>query len=138
MKNFYINFIYIMSSFGNEKIHSEGEKKKISPPPRSEFIIAASVFVAVTCVILASHADKRKQVYKLIKNKTFLLMFLGIIGFSVYTLNFLPGDDEEVERVRNATKSGLIAFIIALLAYLDLKAAPFFVVFITSYYLQVA
>ena len=36
------------------------------------------------------------------------------------------------------TKSGLIAFIIALLAYLDLKAAPFFIVWLTSYYLQVA
>ena len=55
-----------------------------------------------------------------------------------YKRFYMEGDDEESERVRDATKSGLIAFIIALLAYLDLKAAPFFIVWLTSYYLQVA
>ena len=137
MKNFYINFIYIMGSFGNEKVHSSSSKK-VKAPPRSEFVISMSVFVAITTMILAFDPEKRKLVKKLITNYRFLTMFVAILGFSGYTLFYMGGDDEESERIRDATKSGLIAFIIALLAYLDLKAAPFFIVWLTSYYLQVA
>ena len=32
---------------------------------------------------------------------------------------------------------GLLGFIIAILAYLDLKAAPFFIIWVVSYYLDV-
>ena len=127
-----------MSSFGSEKVHSSKSSKKVKPPPRSEFVISMSIFVAVTGLILAFDPEKKKLVKKLITNYRFLGMFLAIIGFCVYTLFYMKGDDEESDRVRDATKSGLIAFIIALLAYLDLKAAPFFIVWLTSYYLQVA
>ena len=74
----------------------------------------------------------------LVTNYRFLAMLIAIFTFSGYTLFYMGGEDEESERIRDATKSGLIAFIIALLAYLDLKAAPFFIVWLTSYYLQVA
>jgi len=137
MKNFYINFIYIMSSFGSEKVHSS-EKKKVKAAPRSEFVISMSLFVAITGLILAFDPEKKKLLKKLLTNYRFLGMFFTIIGFCAYTLFYMKGDDEESDRVRDATKSGLIAFIIALLAYLDLKAAPFFIVWLTSYYLQVA
>lgn len=126
-----------MGSFQNEKAHSSSSKK-IKAPPRSEFVISMSVFVAITTMILAFDPEKRKLVKKLITNYRFLTMFVAILGFSGYTLFYMKGDDEESERIRDATKSGLIAFIIALLAYLDLKAAPFFIVWLTSYYLQVA
>ena len=126
-----------MGSFQNEKAHSSS-LKKIKAPPRSEFVISMSVFVAITTMILAFDPEKRKLVKKLITNYRFLTMFVAILGFSGYTLFYMKGDDEESERIRDATKSGLIAFIIALLAYLDLKAAPFFIVWLTSYYLQVA
>jgi len=127
-----------MSSYGNEKNHAEGEKKKVKSPPRSEFVISMSIFVAITGIILAYDPEKRKLFNKLITNYRFLGMFLVIIGFCAYTLFYMKGDDDETERVRDATKSGLTAFIIALLAYLDLKAAPFFIIWLTSYYLQVA
>ena len=97
-----------------------------------------SIFVAVTGLILAFDPEKNKLLKKLVTNYRFLAMFVAILGFSGYTLFYMNGDDEEAERIRDATKSGLIAFIIALLAYLDLKAAPFFIVWLTSYYLQVA
>ena len=132
-----MNFIYIMGSFVNEKAHSSASKK-VKAPPRSEFVISMSIFVAITAFILAYDPEKRKLVKKLITNYRFLTMFIAILGFSGYTLFYMKGDDEESERIRDATKSGLIAFIIALLAYLDLKAAPFFIVWLTSYYLQVA
>ena len=126
-----------MGSFGSEKIHSTSSKK-VKAPPRSEFVISMSIFVAVTGLILAFDPEKNKLLRKLLTNYRFLTMFVAILGFSGYTLFYMNGDDEEAERVRDATKSGLIAFIIALLAYLDLKAAPFFIVWLTSYYLQVA
>ena len=97
-----------------------------------------SIFVAITSMILAFDPEKRELVMKLARNYRFLGMLILIFAFSGYTLFYMEGDDEEAERVRDATKSGLIAFIIALLAYLDLKAAPFFIVWLTSYYLQVA
>jgi len=126
-----------MGSFQNEKAHSSSSKK-VKAPPRSEFVISMSVFVAITTMILAFDPEKRKLVKSLVTNYRFLTMFLAILGFSGYTLFYMKGDDEESDRIRDATKSGLIAFIIALLAYLDLKAAPFFIVWLTSYYLQVA
>ena len=126
-----------MGSFQNEKAHSSASKK-VKSPPRSEFVISMSVFVAITGMILAFDPEKRKLVKSLVTNYRFLTMFIAILGFSGYTLFYMKGDDEEADRIRDATKSGLIAFIIALLAYLDLKAAPFFIVWLTSYYLQVA
>lgn len=126
-----------MGSFQNEKAHSSSSKK-IKAPPRSEFVISMSIFVAITGMILAFDPEKRKLVKSLVTNYRFLTMFIAILGFSGYTIFYMKGDDEEADRIRDATKSGLIAFIIALLAYLDLKAAPFFIVWLTSYYLQVA
>ena len=126
-----------MGRFGSEKVHSTSSKK-VKAPPRSEFVISMSIFVAVTGLILAFDPEKNKLLRKLITNYRFLAMFIAILGFSGYTLFYMEGDDEEADRIRDATKSGLIAFIIALLAYLDLKAAPFFIVWLTSYYLQVA
>ena len=126
-----------MGSFVNEKAHSSSSKK-VKSPPRSEFVISMSVFVAITGLILAFDPEKNKLLKKLLTNYRFLIMFVAILAFSGYTLFYMKGDDEEADRIRDATKSGLIAFIIALLAYLDLKAAPFFIVWLTSYYLQVA
>ena len=126
-----------MGSFESEKAHSSSSKK-VKAPARSEFVISMSIFVAVTGLILAFDPEKNKLLRKLITNYRFLAMFVMILGFSGYTLFYMNGDDEEADRIRDATKSGLIAFIIALLAYLDLKAAPFFIVWLTSYYLQVA
>ena len=44
---------------------------------------------------------------------------------------------EEIAKLHSATKQGLLGFIIAILAYLDLKAAPFFIIWVVSYYLDV-
>ena len=126
-----------MGSFESERAHSSASKK-VKAPARSEFVISMSIFVAITSMILAYDPEKRKLLKSLVTNYRFLAMFIAILGFSGYTLFYMQGDDEEAERIRDATKSGLIAFIIALLAYLDLKAAPFFIVWLTSYYLQVA
>ena len=45
-------------------------------------------------------------------------------------------DDEETDRRKRATREAILGLIIAVLAYLDLKAAPFFIIWIVSYYLD--
>ena len=78
-----------MSSYGNEKNHVEGEKKKVTSPPRSEFVLSMSIFVAITGIILVYDPEKRKLFSKLITNYRFLGMFLVIIVFCVYTLFYM-------------------------------------------------
>ena len=64
MKNFYMNFIYILwEVLVNEKVHSTSSKK-VKAPPRSEFVISMSIFVAVTGLILAFDPEKKKLVRK--------------------------------------------------------------------------
>jgi hypothetical protein len=45
-------------------------------------------------------------------------------------------DDDETNRRKRATREAILGLIIAILAYLDLKAAPFFIIWIVSYYLD--
>ena len=61
---------------------------------------------------------------------------LGIITFSTWQLNAKDDDDPETDRRKRATREAILGLIIAILAYLDLKAAPFFIIWIVSYYLD--
>ena len=63
--------------------------------------------------------------------------YLSDVAFIIYTLN-LADDDEETERVKKATRAGFIALLIAIMAALDLKLAPFWLVWLTSYYLDIS
>jgi uncharacterized membrane protein len=76
-----------------------------------------------------------KLVITLFSDKTFLLSFIGIIIFSIYNLN-QSSEDEETVRRKNATREAILGFIIAIMAYLDLKAAPFWIIWFVSYYLS--
>ena len=44
--------------------------------------------------------------------------------------------DEETLRRKRATREGILGMVVAVLAYLDLKAAPFFIIWIVSYYMD--
>ena len=85
---------------------------------------------------LVYNKNRRVLFSKLIYNQTFLIMLSIIIAVSIYTLKIIKGDDKKTKRIKNATRQGIIAFIIALASYLDLKAAPFFIIWATSYYLH--
>ncbi|MHA2039532.1 MAG: hypothetical protein ACW98X_24185 [Promethearchaeota archaeon] len=39
------------------------------------------------------------------------------------------GNDEEGQKIKDAVKKGILAFIIAILAHLELTIAPFWIVF---------
>ena len=93
-------------------------------------------FVAMTAVIVFRDETKKKLLIGLLKNKQFMITLLGIIAFSTWQLNAKDDDNPETDRRKRATREAILGLIIALLAYLDLKAAPFFIIWIVSYYLD--
>lgn len=104
--------------------------------PRTEFLSIMSLLTAITIGVLVYNKNRRELFSKLIYNQAFLIMLSIIIAVSIYTLKIIKGDDKKTKRIKNATRQGIIAFIIALASYLDLKAAPFFIIWATSYYLH--
>ena len=92
-------------------------------------------FISMTGIIIFRDEEKKKLLVSLLTNKQFMITLLGIITFSAWQLN-AKEDDNETERRKRATREAILGLIIALLAYLDLKAAPFFIIWIVSYYLD--
>ena len=93
-------------------------------------------FVAMTAIIIFRDEEKRTSLMSLLRNKQFMITLLGIIAFSTWQLNAKDEDDPETDRRKRATREAILGLIIAILAYLDLKAAPFFIIWIVSYYLD--
>ena len=93
-------------------------------------------FVAMTAVIVFRDETKKKLLIGFLKNKQFMITLLGIIAFSTWQLNAKDEDNPETDRRKRATREAILGLIIAVLAYLDLKAAPFFIIWIVSYYLD--
>jgi hypothetical protein len=92
-------------------------------------------FIASTGFIVFRSEERKKLLMKLLTNYQFMITLIGIIMFSVWQLN-KQEDDEETDRRKRATREAILGLIIAILAYLDLKAAPFFIIWIVSYYLD--
>lgn len=93
-------------------------------------------FVAMTAIIIFRDEEKRTLLMSLLRNKQFMITLLGIIAFSTWQLNAKDDDNPETDRRKRATREAILGLIIAILAYLDLKAAPFFIIWIVSYYLD--
>jgi len=102
---------------------------------QKHFILPLVSFIGITGLIVFRDEERTKLLKKLITNKLFLICMTGIIIFSVYQLN-QTSEDSETERRKRATREAILGLIIAILAYLDLKAAPFFIIWIVSYYLD--
>ena len=100
-----------------------------------QVIIPLLAFVATTGVIVFRSEERKKLLIKLLTNKVFMVTLALIIAFSTWQLNS-KDDDEETDRRKRATREAILGLIIAVLAYLDLKAAPFFIIWIVSYYLD--
>ena len=92
------------------------------------------VFLLITGGII--FLKKRERFFKLISNKLFILSFMSVCIFSYYILSS-DEDTEQMKKLKEATKTALIGFIIAILSYLELTVAPFWILFIFSYYLDI-
>ncbi len=72
--------------------------------------------------------NKHKEILKLFKKTSWVVNLVIVIGFSIYMVN-TAGNDEEGQKIKDAVKKGILAFIIAMLAHLELTIAPFWIVF---------
>jgi hypothetical protein len=125
-----------MSSYESQEKHAQNNEKSEAPKSLPVgFLIAIGIFSMITMGILMTHKDKQQRVFNLVKNKTFLFSLVVIVMWSYYCLYHIP--DDLNDDYKKATKQAIIAFIIALLAHLELKMAPYWLVWITAYYLGI-
>jgi len=103
---------------------------------RPDAILPLIGFIIVTAFMIIKDKERFGKFFTLLKNKQFMITLLGIITFSVWQLNANDDDDPETDRRKRATREAILGLIIAVLAYLDLKLAPFFIIWIVSYYLD--
>jgi len=103
---------------------------------RPDAVLPLIGFIIVTAFMIIKDKERFGKFFTLLKNKQFMITLLGIITFSVWQLNANDDDDPETDRRKRATREAILGLIIAVLAYLDLKLAPFFIIWIVSYYLD--
>ena len=120
-----------MSNFKGE-LKKEQLEKQVT---HREIITPIIIFIVVTGIIVFSTEERKYLMIKLLKNKLFMFTFLAIVLFSTYQMRQESKDDETIRRKR-ATREGILGMVVAVLAYLDLKAAPFFIIWIVSYYMD--
>ena len=124
-----------MSSYSTILEKKTIKEKVIDMSKREIPIVAIIGFIGITGLVIFMNEEKSKLLKKLITDKLFLTSLTIIIGFSIHQL-WKGREDSEVLRRKKATKEAILGLIIAILAYLDLKAAPFFIIWIISYYLD--
>ncbi len=110
-------------------------EKKLLHTDFYQFIMAMLAFTLIMSVYIFFKKRKRGKFLDLFENKIFLFLLTTICIFSFITLN-KKGEDKETLRRKRATKNGLLGFLIALMSYLDLRAAQFFIIWVISYYLN--
>lgn len=104
---------------------------------KTGFDIASTIFAVITIVFIVTHKERRNKVMSYLKNPIFVVHFIIISVFSIMTLS-LDANNNEIKRRQESVKHALAALIIAILAALDMKLGPFWLVFIISYYLHLS
>ena len=100
------------------------------------FKYAAFLFMLLTLVILYHDKERQGRIIALFTHKVFIIGVVGIIIWSYITLK-LTDDTEENKKIKYATRSAILAFLIAILSEMKLTIAPFWLIWIAAYYLHV-
>jgi len=104
-----------------------------------EKIIAISVLTVLIVFFGYRKKSSREALYRLVTNPVWGINFLVIVCFLSY-IHFieLPNieDDKKKEKLAESIKRALVALIIAILSELNLSIAPFWVVFVFSYFMH--
>ena len=127
-----------MSSYENQEKHAQNTEKASAPKELPlGFLVSIGIFSMITIGILVTQKDKKMKLLNLLKTKSFLVSLAVIIVWCYYWLYYVKDDQDEHEKYKRATKQAVLGFIIALLAHLELKVAPFWLIWITAYYLDI-
>jgi hypothetical protein len=104
-----------------------------------EKIIAITVLTVLIVFFGYRKKSSRDALYRLVSNPVWSINFLVVMCFLAY-IHFieLPNikDAEKKEKLAESIKRAVIALIIAILAELNLSYAPFWVVFVFSYFMH--
>ena len=125
-----------MVSYTSSVTNSRDTKRKQAPKSNRWFIISAGAIAVVASLIVYNDKEKRRKFVNLFTSKFFLASLASAFGFAYYILK-LDKDDEETDRLKKSIKTAIVGFIIAMMAFLDLKIAPFWILFVTSYFLNI-
>jgi hypothetical protein len=80
--------------------------------------------------------DRIKSIKGLLNNPIIVVNLVVIVLFSVYMFK-TSDDSDEGMRKKNSTKQAILGLMIALMAHTGMKIAPFWLIWVTSYYLNV-
>ena len=100
-----------------------------------KYLSPVIIFSLIMAIIIFRDEERSGRFKKLFIDKIFLTSLMCIGLFSTYNL-MQNGDDKEIIRRKRATREAVLGFIIAIMAYLDLRSAPFWIIFVVSYYYE--
>jgi len=100
-----------------------------------EFLFSTIGMLVAFSYILKTSKHRRKILFDDLKNRFFMTNLLLVILFCLYIYG-LRDHDEQTERLKEATKKGVFAIVIAYFAKLDLVITPFWVVWSAVYFLH--
>lgn len=96
------------------------------------------IFVFITIFIIWQNNKLNLESLKL-KNKKFVSWLILCIFFTMYVLikDKIFDDPDKNEKIKSSVRKSFIALIIAFFARIDMVIAPFFTVFVFSYFSDV-
>ena len=78
-----------------------------------------------------------KTIKQLFSNKRWVINFITVLSFIVYIVYVTSNDNsEESQKLKTSLKKAILALLIAIFAELGLTIAPFWLVFVSAYYLE--
>ena len=103
---------------------------------KKDKVIAFGSFILAIFFVFYNDGLKRNKIKELFTSKSFVLSTLFVLSFSIYTLYFVPNNNDS-KRLGKATKQAIIAFLIGMFHHLDFKVGPFWFIWLASYYLDI-
>ena len=99
-------------------------------------ILIIHLVLLLQLFFITSYINRQKEIIELFKNPYWLINTIIIAIFSFYVINIKEGKDEETIKMQEAVRKGILAFMIAIFAHLELTVAPFWIVYGLAYYAQ--
>jgi len=97
----------------------------------------AIITAIITTIKIMNDPEKRSKILKMFSAKSFIINVFFIAVFSYYSLHISNLDKDSV-KLKKSIKTALLGTIIALMAAVDMTLAPFWILFVASYYLDIS